>query len=186
MHFRSPAGHFWLLGKRSCMQNFQAIRTACNARPATRGQQRMAGGVCPIAHGRQLRVASRSQQADCVAGLRLPEGLAELPTPRPPCEIAGERVLRNDGADLTEAFARGAQRALEMALRHECRLAVVKSRSPSCGAGHIYDGSFSKRLCEGDGLWVRLLRRHAIAIMTEETFAKKTEEEIRELLSSLS
>lgn len=114
-----------------------------------------------------------------------PEGLAELPTPRPPCEIAGERVLRNDGADLTEAFARGAQRALETALRHECRQAVVKSRSPSCGAGFIYDGTFSKRLCEGDGLWVRLLRRHGISVMTEEAFAEKSEEEIREMLSSL-
>ena len=107
-----------------------------------------------------------------------PEGLAELPTPRPPCEIAGERVLRNDGADLTEAFARGAQRALETALRHE-------SRSPSCGGGYIYDGSFSRRLCEGDGLWVRLLRRHGISVMTEEAFTGKNEAEIREMLSSL-
>lgn len=114
-----------------------------------------------------------------------PEGLAELPTPRPPCEIAGERVLRNDGADLTEDFARGAQRALETALRYECRRAVVKSRSPSCGAGFIYDGSFSKRLCEGDGLWVRLLRRHGISVMTEEVFAGKTEGEIRKILSNL-
>lgn len=114
-----------------------------------------------------------------------PEGLAELPTPRPPCEIAGERVLRKDGADLTEAFARGAQRALETALRHECRQAVVKSRSPSCGADFIYDGTFSKQLCKGDGLWVRLLRRHGISIMTEEAFAGKTEEEVREILSNL-
>lgn len=114
-----------------------------------------------------------------------PEGLAELPMPRLPCEIVGERVLRKDGADLTEVFALGAQRALETALWHDCRRAVVKSRSPSCGAGRIYDGSFSKRLCEGDGLWVRLLRRHGIAVVTEEDLAGKTAEEIWERLFSL-
>lgn len=114
-----------------------------------------------------------------------PEGLAELPTPRLPCEIAGERVLRKDGADMTEAFTRGAQRALEAALRHDCRRAIVKSRSPSCGAGLIYDGSFSRRLREGNGLWVCLLRRHGIAVVTEEFFAGKTAEEIREFFSRL-
>lgn len=114
-----------------------------------------------------------------------PEGLAELPVPRPPCELAGERVLRADGADMTEAFRHGAQRALETALRHGCRQAIVKSRSPSCGAGRIYDGSFSERLREGDGLWVRLLRLHGIAVVTEEALTGKSEEEARAFLSSL-
>ncbi|WP_299393760.1 DUF523 domain-containing protein [uncultured Desulfovibrio sp.] len=105
-----------------------------------------------------------------------PEGLAELPVPRPPCEIAGDRVLRRDGVDLTEAFERGAQRALELALRHGCRRAVVKSRSPSCGAGRIYDGTFSGQLCDGDGLWVRLLRRHGVEVGTEEDVAEAVRE----------
>ncbi len=105
-----------------------------------------------------------------------PEGLADLPTPRPPCELSGDRVLRHDGADLTEAFIRGAQRALDLALRHGCRQAIVKSRSPSCGAGRIYDGSFTKRLRDGDGLWVRLLRLHGIRVVTEEIFRERQEE----------
>ncbi len=99
-----------------------------------------------------------------------PEGLARLPSPRPPCEIVGNHVLRDDGADMTEAFERGARLALELTLRHGCRAAVVKSRSPSCGAGRVYDGSFSGVLCEGDGLWTRLLRRHGVRVMTEEEF----------------
>lgn len=99
-----------------------------------------------------------------------PEGLAGLPTPRLPCEISGERVLRHDGEDLTEAFTLGAQRALELTLRHGCHHAIVKSRSPSCGSGRIYDGAFRKRLRDGDGLWVRLLRLHGIVVATEETF----------------
>ena len=78
--------------------------------------------------------------------------------------------LRDDGADMTEAFERGARLALELTLRHGCRAAVVKSRSPSCGAGRVYDGSFSGVLCEGDGLWTRLLRRHGVRVMTEEEF----------------
>lgn len=97
-----------------------------------------------------------------------PEGLACLPVPRPPCEISGERVLCRDGRDLTGDFVRGAHLAMEIARRHGCTAAILKRRSPSCGVGQIYDGTFSRTLCAGDGLWARLLREAGLTLYTEE------------------
>ena len=97
-----------------------------------------------------------------------PEGLACLPVPRPPCEIREGRVLSQDGRDLTEDFFRGARLAMEIARKHGCTAAILKRRSPSCGVGRIYDGTFSRTLCPGDGLWARMLREAGFALYTEE------------------
>ena len=93
-----------------------------------------------------------------------PEQLGGLTTPRPPCEISGPRVVDADGADKTDAFLRGAQAALAIAQKYGVREALLKSRSPSCGAGVIYDGTFSKRLVPGDGITARLLRENGIHV----------------------
>ncbi len=98
-----------------------------------------------------------------------PERLADLPCPRSPCEVQGDKVVNRDGEDLTEAFLRGAELAMALTRRHGCSRAVLKARSPSCGSGMIYDGSFSKRLIPGDGLWTRLLRQSGMDIQSEET-----------------
>ncbi|MGE9984377.1 DUF523 domain-containing protein [Desulfovibrio sp. SGI.169] len=97
-----------------------------------------------------------------------PESLAGLSVPRLPCELAGGRVLSQDGRDLTESFLRGAQLALSAAQRCGCTAAILKSRSPSCGFGQIYDGTFSRRLCPGEGIWARLLREAGFALFSEE------------------
>lgn len=96
-----------------------------------------------------------------------PEQLGGLPTPRVPSERVGERVLSKTGADVTEAFRRGAMRALEIAQTHGAVQAVLKERSPSCGCGTIYDGSFSGRLVSGDGTAAELLKQNGIAIRGE-------------------
>lgn len=97
-----------------------------------------------------------------------PEALGGLSVPRPPCEVKRGRVIDRDGRDMTTAFLRGAHRALEIAHRHGCTAAVLKSRSPSCGFGRIYDGSFNRRLCPGDGVWAQLLRKAGLALYSEE------------------
>ncbi|MBD5538989.1 MAG: DUF523 domain-containing protein [Desulfovibrio sp.] len=112
------------------------------------------------------------------AGLAVPvcpESLSGLPVPRPPCEQAlcghdkGEiRVLSRSGEDVTRAFELGADRAFRAALATGCREAILKARSPSCGVGHVYDGSFSHRLRPGDGLWARLLREAGFRLWTED------------------
>ncbi len=93
-----------------------------------------------------------------------PEQLGGLPTPRVPSERRGERVVNREGADVTEAFRRGAEQALRIAEQTGCRRALLKSNSPSCGSGSIYDGSFSGRLTAGDGVAAELLKHSGIEV----------------------
>lgn len=96
-----------------------------------------------------------------------PEVSGGLPTPRNPSEIAGEKVITNDGRDVTAEYEKGACAALETALKYGCRLALMKAKSPSCGSGKIYDGSFSRTLTGGDGITVKLLKKNGIKVFDE-------------------
>jgi uncharacterized protein YbbK (DUF523 family) len=97
-----------------------------------------------------------------------PEQLGGLPTPRALAEIIGKRVIRQDGVDVTEAFNRGAQEALKIARLVGAKRAILKARSPSCGCGKIYDGSFSGRLVDGNGVFTELCKKDGIEVKTEE------------------
>jgi uncharacterized protein YbbK (DUF523 family) len=97
-----------------------------------------------------------------------PEVLGQLPTPRACAEKAGGNVVTKDGTDLTSFFLAGAQTALEIATLIKCEKAILKARSPSCGCGKIYDGSFAGRLVEGDGIFAAALKARGIAVCTEE------------------
>ncbi len=97
-----------------------------------------------------------------------PEQLGGLPTPRPPSERTGERVVTKDGADVTAAFCRGAEESLRLARALGCREAVLKARSPSCGCGTIYDGTFTGRCVIGDGVTAALLKANGVRVLTEE------------------
>ena len=77
-----------------------------------------------------------------------PEQLGGLPTPRLPAEMKAGKVINSDGNDVTEAFEKGAAVVLEIAKQYGCTDALLKARSPSCGKGRIYDGSFSGILIE--------------------------------------
>ena len=93
-----------------------------------------------------------------------PEVLGRLPTPRPPAERQPDgRVVTREGADVTAEYRAGAERALELARAHGCTLAVLKERSPSCGRGQIYDGTFSRTLIPGSGVTAQLLEEHGIS-----------------------
>ncbi len=93
-----------------------------------------------------------------------PEMLGGLSAPRQAAEIKAGRVVTKEGVDLTEAFQKGAEIATQMAILAGCRKAVLKARSPSCGCGQIYDGSFSGRLVEGDGLWAQALKKAGMEV----------------------
>jgi uncharacterized protein YbbK (DUF523 family) len=97
-----------------------------------------------------------------------PEQLGGLPTPRLPAEISGDKVIRKDGVDVSEAFNRGAQEALKLAKLVGAQAAILKARSPSCGSGKIYDGSFTGKLVEGDGVFAGLCKQNGIDVKTEE------------------
>ena len=96
-----------------------------------------------------------------------PEQLGGLPTPRPPAECQGERVVTQDGTDVTAQYHRGAREALALCRMFHCDAAVLKERSPSCGQGQIYDGSFSRHLIPGDGVTAALLRKNGILVYGE-------------------
>ena len=100
-----------------------------------------------------------------------PERDGGLPTPRVPSERLGERVVNREGEDVTEQFRIGAKLALETALQNGCTTALFKERSPSCGCGVIYDGSFTGTLTEGDGVTAALLQQHDISILGESRIA---------------
>ena len=128
----------------------------------------LAGEFCRYDGGSNACAAVQELVRRGEAVTACPEGLACLPVPRPPCEIREGRVLSQDGRDLTEDFLRGARLAMETARRHGCTAAILKRRSPSCGGGQIYDGTFSRTLCPGDGLWAHMLREAGFALYTEE------------------
>lgn len=93
-----------------------------------------------------------------------PEAAGGLPTPRAPSERLGSRVINRDGQDVTAAFQRGAELAVRLAERFGTRFALLKSNSPSCGSGTIYDGSFSGRLVHGDGVTAEYLKNNSLII----------------------
>lgn len=96
-----------------------------------------------------------------------PEQLGGLATPRQPAEIKDGRVYAKDGTEVTAAFEKGAQEALKLAKRFGCRCAVLKARSPSCGSGQVYDGTFSGTKVPGDGVTAALLKKNGIRVYTE-------------------
>ena len=98
-----------------------------------------------------------------------PETASGLPVPRPPAEQLGGRVLLADGRDVTEDFDLGARRCLDAVRRSPVQLAVLKAKSPSCGVGLVYDGTYSGRLVPGQGVFAARLEREGICVVTEET-----------------
>ena len=102
-----------------------------------------------------------------------PESDGGLPTPRIPSERRGGRVVNRAGEDVSAQYARGAALALKQCREHDCRKALLKERSPSCGCGAIYDGSFTATLIPGDGVTAELLKAEGIEVIGESIFFEK-------------
>lgn len=109
-----------------------------------------------------------------------PEQLGGLPTPREPAEIIGGEgkdvlsghatVQTQSGKDVSSFFIDGAQKTLEIAGDKGITMAVMKQKSPSCGCGFTYDGSFKRRLMSGDGVTTALLKQKGIICRAAEEF----------------
>lgn len=106
-----------------------------------------------------------------------PEILGGLPTPRVPAERRGERVINRDGLDVTAAYARGARETEHLARLYGAQRAILKERSPSCGAGEIYDGNFAHRRIPGDGVAAAHLMQCGVRVYGESR--------VRELIKEL-
>lgn len=97
-----------------------------------------------------------------------PEQLGGLPTPREPQERKGGRVVTQSGKDVTENFIRGAEEVLYIAYIYDIKEAILKQRSPACGCGEIYDGTFSGKVIKGDGVTAETLKKNGIKVISEE------------------
>ena len=120
------------------------------------------GGAATVEHP----VLRRWREEGRIVGV-CPEIAGGLPAPRPPSEIRGMRVVTREGHDVTAVFESGARMAVGVARELGIRVAVLKSRSPSCGIGQIYDGTFSGRLVDGDGLTAAALRHDGVQVFDE-------------------
>ena len=96
-----------------------------------------------------------------------PEQLGGLPTPRLPSERREGGVFDRGGKDVTVQYRQGAEEVLRLARLYGCTHAVLKERSPSCGSGQIYDGSFSHVLVPGSGVAAELLAQNGITVLGE-------------------
>lgn len=99
-----------------------------------------------------------------------PEVFGGLSTPRNPSEIKNDKVISSTGDDVTEYFLKGARLSLYLAKENHIMYAILKQKSPSCGRGKIYDGTFSNNVIKGNGITTKLLEDNGIMVFTEEDY----------------
>ena len=109
-----------------------------------------------------------------------PEQLGGLPAPRSACEVVGgtgedvinghAQVRTRAGQDLTDVFLKGAQETLSIAIQTGIDGAILQSRSPSCGHGKIYDGTFTGKIINGDGVTTALLKKNGIKVWNDQDY----------------
>ena len=113
------------------------------------------------------RVTALLDRKDVVLIPMCPEQLGGMATPREPSERRDGGVRNQKGEDVTWYYRRGAEEALKLARLYGCRCAILKERSPSCGCGQIYDGTFTRTLIPGDGITAELFREQGIRVYGE-------------------
>jgi len=96
-----------------------------------------------------------------------PEILGGMTTPREPAEKKDGKVITRTGEDVTKYYERGAKEVLHLAKFFDCKYAILKERSPSCGFGEVYDGTFSKVIIKGNGILAELLEKNGIVVLGE-------------------
>ena len=100
-----------------------------------------------------------------------PEVLGGLPTPRVPAEIVNSTVMNREGVSVDSEFRKGAQKALRIAKQEQPDCIILQSRSPSCGAKQIYDGTFTGRLIIGQGIFAEMAQKAGFHVMDIEDIA---------------
>ena len=128
--------------------------------------------------GERCRYDGASKPVENVIGLKekynlipvCPEVMGGLKTPRSSAEICKNSVINEDGDDVTNEFLKGANETLSIAKQHNCKFAILKENSPSCGCGQIYDGTFSRKFTKGNGITAQLLLDNNIEVYNENNF----------------
>ena len=102
-----------------------------------------------------------------------PEVTGGMSVPRIPVELKGDRAINRDGEDVTEFFRRGVEKTMEKLNGQNIDLAILQPRSPSCGCKQIYDGSFTKTLIDGKGMFAQALADAGIPMMDGDDIPEK-------------
>ena len=105
-----------------------------------------------------------------------PEIMGGLATPRTPAERVGAEVITRDGEEVTAAYEKGAGEVLKLTQLYGCQAAILKERSPSCGSGQVYDGTFTGTLTQGDGVCAACLKEHGIRVYGESQVGRLLED----------
>ena len=139
----------------------------------------LAGINCKYSGGNNLNPELRDLVNSGKAVPVCPEQLGGLITPRTPAEIIKDseeniKVITKTGTDVTKEYILGAERALAIAKALNVKTAVLQSRSPSCGCGYIYDGTFTKHLIVGNGITAELFIKNGIKVFSDETYLKQS------------
>ena len=139
----------------------------------------LAGGPCRM-DGKAKTLPEIKALVDAGEAVAVcPEVLGGLPTPRAPSEIQPDgRVVNKLGEDVTAEFVRGAERAMAVCRERGCAGAVLKARSPSCGKGVIYDGSFTGTRVAGNGVFAQMLLDAGVPVLTGEEYAAAKAEKL--------
>ena len=99
-----------------------------------------------------------------------PEVMGGLSIPRIPSEIKDDKVINKNKDDVTDYFNKGARKTLEIALKENIKVAILKENSPSCGSNYIYDGTFNNKLIKGEGVTAKLLIDNGITVLNEKNY----------------
>jgi len=133
------------------------------------------GGNSSIAMGAKFTFSQKELFMDILCDNEIysfcPEVSGGLKTPRDPAELVSAnkpfKVMTNKEEDVTFSFLMGAKKALDLCNEEGIKVALLKSKSPSCGNIEIYDGTFSQKLVEGQGLTAKLLIENGITVFNE-------------------
>ena len=131
------------------------------------GKRLFIGCSLPLRRGVKALLCGRELTGALSADSDLSRAIGRSAHAAPRIRDRDGRVRNRLGADVTAEYLAGAEAALRVAQENGCRLAVLKEKSPSCGVGKVYDGSFSGKLVTGDGITVRLLQKHGIRVIGE-------------------
>lgn len=139
------------------------------------GKEALLISACLLGTSCKYNGGNNALPADKIAALRgkyrlipiCPETAGGLPTPRDPSERRGGAVVSCKGRDVTAEYSKGADVAVSLAEKNGCKTALLKEKSPSCGSGMIYDGTFTGRLVVGDGLAAERLKARGVRVYGE-------------------
>ena len=140
---------------------------------------KIAVSACLLGHDCKYNGGNnRSQKAlDYIKGHEVipvcPEVAGGLPVPRVPVELKDGRAINRNGEDVTDFFRRGVELTMEKLADQNIDLAILQPRSPSCGCKQIYDGSFTKTLINGKGMFAQALSDAGIPLMDGDDVPEK-------------